>query len=80
VVTDMMMPNVNGLELARLLRATRADLPIVFISGFAGLDDAALREMRSIGPMIAKPFTQEELAATVRRTLDARRVSTVASE
>ncbi len=73
VVTDMMMPNVNGLELARLLRATRADLPIVFISGFAGLDEQALREMRSIGPMLAKPFTQEELTAAVRRALDARR-------
>ncbi|MBY0491389.1 MAG: response regulator [Gemmatimonadaceae bacterium] len=73
VITDMMMPNVNGLELARLLRATRADLPIVFISGFAGLDEQALRDMRSIGPMIAKPFTQEELAAAVRRALDARR-------
>lgn len=73
VVTDMMMPHLNGLELARLLRATRADLPIVFVSGFAGLDEQSLREMRSIGPMIAKPFTQEELAAAVRRALDARR-------
>lgn len=73
VVTDMMMPNVNGLELARLLRATRADLPIVFISGFAGLDEQALREMRSIGPMIAKPFTQEELTGAVRHALNEQR-------
>jgi hypothetical protein len=30
--------------------------------------------------MIAKPFTQEELAATVRRTLDARRVPANATD
>lgn len=76
VVTDIKMPNVNGLELARLLRATRADLPIIFISGFAGLEEEALRELESIGPMLAKPFTREELAAAVRRVLDERRLQT----
>ncbi|WP_439643308.1 two-component regulator propeller domain-containing protein [Gemmatimonas sp.] len=70
VVTDVMMPNANGLELARLLRTARPELPVVFMTGYAGLDDGSLAELRSMGPVLAKPFTRESLLQTVRRALD----------
>jgi multidrug efflux pump subunit AcrB len=47
---------------ARTLRARRADLPIVFMSGYAGLDNGALTELAILGPMVAKPFAQDALA------------------
>lgn len=73
VVTDIMMPNTNGVELARLLRAARPDLPFVFMTGYAGLPDEALDELRTAGPVLPKPFTREALLWAVRRALDARR-------
>jgi CheY-like chemotaxis protein len=36
VVTDLQMPGTDGLELTRLLRASRPDLPIVMLTGFPG--------------------------------------------
>jgi signal transduction histidine kinase/ligand-binding sensor domain-containing protein/CheY-like chemotaxis protein len=72
LLTDVLMPNANGLELARLLRAARPELPVIFMTGYAGLDDAALAELRATGPVLAKPFTQETLLRAVDRALDGR--------
>jgi len=72
VVTDVMMPKVKGPELVRALRLRLPQLPVVFMSGYSGLDTAALSEMSSLGPMLAKPFAQEALATVVRRELDRR--------
>lgn len=72
VLTDVLMPNANGLELARLLRAARPALPVVFMTGYAGLDDDALDELRRTGPIIAKPFTRETLLNAVARALEGR--------
>ena len=73
VVTDVMMPHVTGLELVRTLRRRRPALPVVFMSGYAGLDDATLAELAALGPLVAKPFAQDTLARLVRRELNLRR-------
>jgi PAS domain S-box-containing protein len=69
LVTDVVMPAVDGPELARRLRARRPDLPTLFVSGFA--PDALVRD-RLLDPgvrLLAKPFTRLELAAAVRGAL-----------
>jgi two-component system, NarL family, response regulator DesR len=38
VVTDLQMPGTDGIELTRLLRASRPDLPVVMLTGFPGPD------------------------------------------
>lgn len=73
VVTDVRMPGMGGLDLARALRERSPGLPVVFISGYAGLDTDALAALAEQGPMIAKPFTHETLARIVRRELDGER-------
>jgi CheY-like chemotaxis protein len=35
LLTDLMMPNMNGDELARRLRATEPDLPVLYLTGFS---------------------------------------------
>jgi len=79
VVTDVMMPKVTGPELVRALRLRLPQLPVVFMSGYSGLDSTALSEMASLGPMLAKPFAQEALATVVRRELDRRGAGEVAT-
>ncbi|MBK9978196.1 MAG: response regulator [Gemmatimonadetes bacterium] len=78
VVTDVMMPHVSGPELVRTLRERFPRLPVVFMSGYAGLDSAALSELATLGPMVAKPFEQDTLAAAVRRELDRRKTPAAA--
>ena len=71
VVTDVIMPKMTGLELAKRLRRVRPSLPIVFFSGFTGHHEADLEQIRSLGPLIPKPFTPEALTRTLRSALDA---------
>jgi two-component system, cell cycle sensor histidine kinase and response regulator CckA len=69
VVTDVVMPGLDGPELARRLRAARPDVKIVFTSGYA---DGALR-LSEDAPVrfLPKPYVIESLLAYVRAALDA---------
>ena len=59
VISDYMMPRMNGAELARRLGELYPDLPILIITGYAG-SDLELRQ-----PQLAKPFRQADLAAAL---------------
>lgn len=69
--TDVIMPDINGRMLADEATRRRTDLKVLFTTGstpntiaYSGMLDAGV-------PFIAKPFTLEQLAAKVRRALDA---------
>ena len=70
VLTDVVMPRLGGIELARALRERRANLPIVFMSGYAGKDSPWDAGMATLGPMLEKPFTRAALGSAVRGEID----------
>ncbi|WP_156840422.1 PAS domain S-box protein [Novosphingobium aquimarinum] len=60
LVTDHLMPGMNGAQLVRKLRASRPALPALIVSGYAeaeGIDPAI--------PRLTKPFRKAELAASL---------------
>jgi signal transduction histidine kinase/DNA-binding response OmpR family regulator len=64
LVTDFMMPHMNGAELAQIVRARRPELPILLITGYAGAEN-------ELGlPRLGKPFRQGELSARVQALAD----------
>jgi len=69
VITDMVMPEINGMELIRQLSALNPQLKILAVSGnmniIAGKDD-----IRDIAGFLRKPFDSRALLSTVRRILD----------
>ncbi|HEX8526180.1 ATP-binding protein, partial [Allosphingosinicella sp.] len=68
VLLDFAMPGMNGAEVAREARLLRADLPILFVTGYAESEqlEAALgRDVR----ILRKPFTIDELAAAIAASL-----------
>jgi CheY-like chemotaxis protein len=71
VVTDVVMPVMNGLKLAQELRKHRPDLKILFISGHA---EDTLMTSSVVGDFslafLPKPFPPELLASKVRAVLD----------
>ncbi|MEZ4387311.1 MAG: response regulator [Candidatus Krumholzibacteriia bacterium] len=73
LVSDVVMPNIGGLELAQTLRQRRPDLPVLLATGYA--EDAAIREHRGrdYDDLLQKPFSPTDLRARVRALLDARR-------
>ena len=72
VVTDLVMPELGGRELATELRASRPGLPVLFMSGYS--DDEMTR--RGIADarvaFLAKPFSTESLVTAVREVLQRR--------
>jgi len=70
VVSDVVMPEMGGRELARLLVKLEPNLPVLYMSGYTG-DDVLQRGLLEPGaPFQQKPFTPLGLAAKVRSMLD----------
>lgn len=69
VVTDAIMPHLNGYELCRFLRNTPhlSHLPIVLLSGLDNVDSQP-RDLQA-DEFLAKPFNPEDLIACVERLL-----------
>jgi two-component system, cell cycle sensor histidine kinase and response regulator CckA len=73
VVTDLIMPRMGGLELARELDKLYPALPIVFMSGYADHEvvESILRD-RPNQPLLRKPFTIKELTDALVQALGGR--------
>jgi PAS domain S-box-containing protein len=72
LLTDVVMPEMNGRELAERLTALRPDLRVLFMSGYT--DDAILRQgiRQSEVALLPKPVAPAELVQRIRDLLDVR--------
>ena len=70
VITDMTMPQMNGLNLSKKLLEIRADLPILLCTGFS--DAANEEKARAVGirEFAFKPLALSDFAKTLRKMLD----------
>ena len=65
LVTDIHMPELDGLELARQAREAQPDLPIVFVSGYFASSDRCPSE----SVLISKPYTRQQLSRGIKQVL-----------
>ena len=72
VLTDVVMPRMNGRELAARLRVVRPDLEVLFMSGYAGHPVSDSLFLDPALSLLQKPFTLDQLCRTVRERLDTR--------
>lgn len=70
LISDLLMPGMTGWEVARRLRQKRPDLRVLFISGYAGCEQAEGAEIVPPDELLSKPFHFADLVATVRRLLN----------
>jgi DNA-binding response OmpR family regulator len=76
MVSDIVMPRLNGLQLAEQVRAAHPETKFLFITGFAD-EFPELRELIRIGATILeKPFLPSELLRKVEDTLDQGKAAT----
>ncbi|MGL5874501.1 MAG: response regulator [Xenococcaceae cyanobacterium] len=68
VLTDMMMPSLDGVTTIRTLRKINQEIKIIAFSGLES--NKKLAEAAGVTNFLAKPFTTQELLETIARTID----------
>lgn len=76
VVTDLVMPQMNGIDFVQQLRKIRPDVPVIVVSGSTrnimqrfGIDTI---QVPGANASLSKPFKSIDLVAQIRQLLDAR--------
>jgi CheY-like chemotaxis protein len=69
MVTDVVMPQMSGRDLAGRIHDARPSMKVLFMSGYAE-HPSVRREIAAGAPFLQKPFTPESFARKVRDTLD----------
>ncbi len=67
LLTDMVMPGINGKVLAETLASVRPDMKVVFMSGYTGFNHAALTDAKVT--LLSKPFTKDNLLSKLQEVL-----------
>ncbi|MFN3943938.1 MAG: response regulator [Allosphingosinicella sp.] len=68
MITDVAMPGMNGVELARRARAIAPDMPVLFASGYADVETFGAE--LSAETLLKKPYRISELGARIGRMFD----------
>jgi two-component system, cell cycle sensor histidine kinase and response regulator CckA len=76
VVTDVVMPGMDGRELGRRLAQRWPDLPILYISAYEVNDIFRRGSPRDSAPFLQKPFPMDGLITTIRSLIERRSPAT----
>jgi len=71
VISDKIMPNMTGFDLAAELIRIRSDIPIILCTGFSEKTDPEKAKRAGIRSIIMKPIIMKDIAAAIRSVLDA---------
>jgi signal transduction histidine kinase/ActR/RegA family two-component response regulator len=69
VVTDEMMPELQGTQLARAFTSVRPDLPIILTSGHGGPDLPERARLAGVSELLSKPVQKRDLALALAKAL-----------
>jgi putative nucleotidyltransferase with HDIG domain len=74
VLSDLVMPGVDGLKLIEMVRGYDADIPVIMVTAMHDISTAIEAMRRGAYDYILKPFEKEQLFLSVRRALEHRRL------
>lgn len=69
VITDMTMPEMTGIQLAKKITAIRSDIPFILCTGFSELINGGKSSVDGICEVIMKPYVLTDMAAAIRKVL-----------
>lgn len=75
IITDIRMPNINGIEAMDYFQREYPSIPIIVLTGFPDLDLAMQLMKRGLTDYLVKPVDREKLAAAVGNALAQRRIN-----
>jgi len=80
VLSDIVMPGINGLQLLRRVRAHDLDLPVLLMTGSPGVDTAVQALEEGALKYLIKPVSGEDLKAAVARAVGLSRIARIKRE
>jgi DNA-binding NtrC family response regulator len=76
VLTDLMMPEMSGIEVLKRIKLLDQDLVTIMMTGYSTVQTAVEAMKLGAYDYIPKPFTYEELLEAVERALEKKKVGT----
>ncbi len=73
ILLDIGMPSLDGIEFLKQLRHAKPDLPVLIMTGYPSIPNAAAAIRLGVSDYLTKPFAPEEMAEAVDRMLAMRR-------
>ncbi len=70
VITDMHMPDVDGLMLLQEVKKIKKDLPVIIITAYAEVEKAVAAMKAGAFSYLAKPFSNDELVVTINKAAE----------
>ncbi|HTS00360.1 MAG TPA: sigma-54 dependent transcriptional regulator, partial [Bacteroidota bacterium] len=72
ILSDLVMPGVNGIELLQFVRSAHPGIPVIMVTGFASIATAVEAMRLGARDYVTKPCENDELLIKVRRALEDR--------
>ncbi|MBI2604892.1 MAG: sigma-54-dependent Fis family transcriptional regulator [Deltaproteobacteria bacterium] len=72
IVSDIRMPQIDGMEFAERLRKVRPQIPVILITAFGSIESAIEATRRGAYDYVVKPFKLAEMGVTVARAVEYR--------
>ena len=69
ILLDIKMPQMDGIQFLEQLRKTKPDVPVMIMTGYPSIPNAAAAVRLGASDYVTKPFTPEEITQSVRRML-----------
>lgn len=70
VITDLMMPGMNGIEILRKVKKMNSDISVIIITGYATVETAVEAMKEGAYDYLSKPFNLAEIKITVDRAVE----------
>jgi len=80
VITDLVMPRVDGIALTRNIKGLNLDVPIIVVTGFATIEYAVESMKAGAFDFITKPFNFGQIKLTIEKALETKRLRQLANE
>jgi len=74
IITDIRMPNMNGIDVLNYYRKEWPSIPVIVLTGFPDLDMATMMLQHGVVDYLVKPVEAEKLRASVAKALEQRKV------
>lgn len=80
IISDLIMPQMDGIAFTKSLKALGIDAPIIVITGFATIEHAVESMKAGAYDFITKPFNFDQIKITIEKALETKRLQKLAEE